>query len=94
MLMFFPKFTLDYFNLENSYKDQLKPEELPSDSLREKRDEEAISFGLKDKYQITAVRNYLNRTKRGFNLKQVCLRCVLHMCKYNVGTWSAHKCGN
>ena len=94
MLMFFPKFTLDYFNLENPYKDQLKPEELPSDSLREKRDEEAISFGLKDKYQITAVRNYLNRTKRGFNLKQVCLKCVLHMCEYNVGTWSAHKCGN
>ena len=70
VLIFF-QLNCGLFQLENPYKDQLKPEELPSDSLRQVADAEAISIGLKDKYQITSVRNYLNRTKRGFNLKQV-----------------------
>ena len=35
----------------NPCRDQLKEDELPSDSLREVQDAEAISFGSKDKYQ-------------------------------------------
>ena len=70
----------------NPYRGQLKEDELPSDSLREVQDGEAISFGLKDKFQITALRNYLNRIKKGFNLKQVSTKWVPYRGRYRVGT--------
>ena len=78
----------------NPYRDQLKEDELPSDSLREVQDGKAISFGLKDKCQITAVRNYLNRTKEGFNLKQVSTKWVPHRGGYRVSTGPVHNTKN
>ena len=80
--------------LGNPYRDKLKEDELPSDSLRKMQDGEAISFGLMDKYQITAVRNYLNTTKKGFNLKQVSTKRVPHRGWYRVSTGPVHNANN